>query len=171
MFVAGDTVTWTRQFADFPVSEGWTAKLALRGASTADVTATTADDGVSYEFEISSGASGKLTAGQYEWAAWVELDGEVHTVESGVLTVSANPLTANAGDLVSSAETQLALVDAQIAELLATPIESYAIGARSVTRRKLEDLNKQRGILVARLGRLRDQELPSYAMTFRAPGC
>jgi hypothetical protein len=44
-FLAGDTVKWTRAFAEYPISEGWTANLSLLGVGKLDAVATTAADG------------------------------------------------------------------------------------------------------------------------------
>lgn len=166
-FVAGDTVSWTRLLADYPVSEGWVAHLALRGASTLDVTGTTAVDAQSFLITITAGQTGPLAAGQYQWSLWLSLSGAVRTVEQGVLTILPNVVTAGAGDLVSSTETELALCKTQIAELLASSNESYTVGQRAAQKRSLEELTKLRGVLIAKLGRERGQKLPSYAMGFR----
>lgn len=168
IIVAGDSAIWTRAFGDFPIADGWTATYALRGASVADVTATTDVDGTSFLFTVTPGISGPLAAGQYHWRIWVSLSGVIHTAESGIVTVEANPYTATAGDLVSSAETELALIEAQIAELLASPTESYSIAQRSAQKRSLQELYTLRGTIVAKLGRQRGQQLPDYAMGFRA---
>lgn len=134
-----------------------------------DIDATTAADGVSFLIALTPGDSGKLVAGQYQWSLWLSLAGAVYTVERGVMTVEPNVFKAAAGDLTSSAEKELAQCEKQIAELLASPNESYTVGQRAVQKRALTELYNLRGVLTARLGRERGQKLPSYAMVFRAP--
>lgn len=167
--IAGDTAIWTRAWSDYPVSEGWVAHFALRGASVLDVTADTADDGASFEFTIAASDASKLVAGQYQYRHWVTLNGEKYTVESGFITVEPNAYTAKAGDFRSQTEKELALVNAQIESLLASPMESGTVGNTTFSKRKLEELTTQRGVLTAKLGRERGQQPPTYAMGFRAP--
>jgi hypothetical protein len=167
-FTAGDTVVWTRTLADYPISEGWTAFFALRGASALDVNAGTASDGVSFQVTLTPTNTGNLVAGQYEWALWVKNGTQVFTVERGVMVVEPNVLTAKAGDLQLPEEREYNLVCAQIAGLLASPNDSYSIGGTTVQKRDLDQLYKLRGILAARLGRARGQSVPSRAVRFRA---
>lgn len=168
-FFAGDTVQWTRLLADYPVSEGWTAFFALRGASSLDADAATATDGRSFSIVLTPTKTGNLQAGQYEWVLWVKLNDQVFTAERGVMVVEQNVLTAKAGDLQSPEEKEYALVCAQIAGLLASPNDSYSIGGTTVQKRDLDQLYKLRGILAARLGRQRGQSVPSRAVRFLAP--
>jgi hypothetical protein len=164
--VAGDTVKWTRELPDYPSSDGWSLRYAIRGAASVDVTATS--DGTGYAVAIPSSATATLGAGLYQLTGWVEKDGEVYTVVGpAAITVKPNLQTAADGALQSPAERELALIDAQIAELLASPIESYSIAGRSVAKRKLEDLNRQRGIAYAKLIRQSGGKLPSHALVFR----
>lgn len=167
--IAGDTAKWTRAVDDYSYADGWRLTYELRGASKLDVTATADTDGVGHSITVDAGSTGALEPGQYEWFARVAYNGEVYTVDRGVLTVEPNPSKAEAGDLVLSEETELKLVEQQIRALAATPLESYAVGQRSATYQKLQDLMVARGILIARLGRKRGQRVPSIAVRFVAP--
>lgn len=167
--VAGDTVKWTRSLADYSYADGWRLKYGLRGVSKLDITTTADADGVGFAVTISAGDTGKLEAGQYQLLGWVELNGENYTVIGPQpVTVTPNYQTAAAGDLRPSAEIELELCEAQIKELLSSSNETYSIGQRSAQKRKLEDLYKTRGILIAKLGRQRGQSNPTQAVRFRA---
>lgn len=167
--IAGDTVKFTRALDDYSYADGWRLTYEIRGASKLDVVATADTDNTGHAVTVAAGDTGTLEPGQYRWFARVGLNGEVYTVDSGTLIVEPNPSKAEAGDLVLSEETELTLVKTQIRELLATPMESYAVGQRSSNYRKLMDLYVTRGILIARLGRKRGQRVPSREVRFVAP--
>jgi hypothetical protein len=144
-------------------------KYAFRGAVNLDITAATDTDGRGFAPTITSAQSATLTPGLYQWSARVEQSGEVYTIASGTVTVTPNLGTALAGELRSSTEVELDLITKQIQDLMATPIESYAIGQRSAARRALEEATRARGVLIAKLGRERGQAYPTHVVRFSEP--
>lgn len=165
------TVRWTRSLTDYSYVDGWRLKYAYRGIGKLDVAATADTDGIGHAIAISAADSAKLAAGQYRWQAWVEktATGEVYSVGEGVATVEPNFQTADAGALQSSTEKELALIETVIASLMGSDNDSYSIGGRTFQKKDLGEVMKTRGILIAKLGRERGQQLPSYAMRFSAP--
>lgn len=169
-FVAGDTVKWTRSLSGYSAADGWTLAYAIRGAKAVDVEATTDTDGVGFAVTVSASESAKLTAGQYQLVGYVFSDDdppEQYTVYGPVqIVVEPNVATAQPGELVSPVEAKIALVEAQIAELLASPTESYSIGGRSAVKRKLEVLEQSLGRLKGLRRREQGGEYNTVEMVF-----
>ena len=166
-FVAGDTVKWTKTVADYPASDEWTLKYAIRGQGVVDVVADTSGSG--YAITIPAAKTASLRPGNYEWAAWVEKDAEVYTVGSGVIAVLPNLQTAKAGDRVSHAERTLAVLEAAIEGRLTTDMESYSIGGRAVTKLAPTELVKLRNQYTSAVWRERNPGKlgPRVATVFR----
>lgn len=171
-FVAGDTVKWTRSLSDYSAADGWSLSYAIRGVAAVDIDATVDTDGIGFAVTLTAAESAKLAAGQYQLVGYVFSDDdppEQYTVFGPVsITVLPNVADAAAGDLVEPEEKELALINAQIQTLLATDNESYSIGQRAATKRKLGELYQARGIVIARLGRKRGQRVPSREVVFNA---
>jgi hypothetical protein len=90
--VAGDTITWSKTFSDYPATV-WTLKYRLlNSAGKIDITATAS--GTDHLVAVTSTTSATWTAGDYDYIAWVEKTGERATVETGRITVGANLATA-----------------------------------------------------------------------------
>lgn len=135
--VAGDTITWTKSFSDYPATT-WTLKYRLlNSAGKIDITASAS--GSDYLVSVSSTTSASYTAGDYDYIAWVEKAGERHTVGQGRITVTANLATANTFDGRSDAR--------KIYEALMTAYQS-AVASRAfvaeyeVAGRRLKFNNK-----------------------------
>lgn len=168
-FAAGTTVRWTKLLTDYSFADGWRLKYAYRGIGTLDVVAIADTDGVGHAITVSAADTSTLAAGQYRWQAWVENNGEVYPVAEGVATVEPNFQTAAAGELQSPTEVELALINTVIKSLLGSDNDSYSIGGRTFQKKNLGEIMTQRGILIAKLGRERGQDLPARAMRFCAP--
>lgn len=168
-FAAGSTVRWTKSLADYSYADGWRLKYVFHGVGKLPVAADVDADGVGFSVTIKASDSAKLGAGQYRWQSWVERADEVFIVAEGNATVSPNFQTANAGDLQPTTEQELDLIEKVIKALLGTDNQSYSIGGRTFQKKELDKIMTLRGVLVAKLGRERGQDLPSYAMAFHAP--
>lgn len=105
---AGDTLTWTRSFADYPASAGWALAYVFVGADKRTISAVADGDA----FDVSFTTSG-WTAGDYAWQAYVTLAGERHTVATGRLALAPDLTAVQAGfDARSSAKRMLDAVTA-----------------------------------------------------------
>src|SRR3990167_1080353 len=85
---AGDTVEWTKSLGDYPASDGWTLKYAMRGPMVIDITATAS--GSSYAVSVAKTVSALWIAGLYYWQAYVEKGSDRHTVGTGRITIAPN---------------------------------------------------------------------------------
>lgn len=157
---AGETWHWTRQFGDFPTSEGWTLTYYFRGLGTIDVVATV----INGQFDVLATAANTaaLAAGRYAWDAKVSLSGEIHTAASGVLTVKPNLQTAAAGSQQTHNEQMLALIETELQHRLtgvatggSGAIEAYAIHGRQISKIKTSELKTLRGQYLAAVRRER----------------
>lgn len=157
--VAGDTVKFKRSYADYPASESWTAKLALRGVTTfADVEATV--DGSEFLFTIPATLSGsgnstdELAAGTYHWDIFVEKAGERYTVERGTMGVLANLSAATTHQ--AHAEKMITILEAALSGRLTADIENYSIGGRAVSKIPVKELKAMRAQYRHELWRIRN---------------
>lgn len=160
---AGDTWLWKRTIPDYPNSEGWTPKYAIRGTDALVWDAGWAvAAGEEWTFTIPA-ASTALTPGTYEWALIVTgsgaYAGRVATVESGVFEVLPNLDTAGPGDRRSHAVKTLEIIEAAIEGRLTSDMEEYVIMGRQVKRIPARDLVRLRGVYRAKVYRERFNRL------------
>lgn len=147
-FVAGDTVKFTRRYADYPASAGWVLTFAFAGVDTFAGTCTQNGTGDDFLVALAAATTAAKPAGVYQYLASATLAGEVYTVDSGSLVVLPNVRTAAAGALQSHAEKMVALLEAALVALAssgttAATVQSYTIGDRSVTYRDVPDLHRE----------------------------
>lgn len=160
MVRAGDTWLWRRTFPDYPASEGWTPKYAIRGvgALTWDTDWAVAS-GEEWTITIPAASTAGLEPGGYEWAVIVSGSGSYagreHTLETGTLEVLVDLEAAEPGDRQSHAEKTLAVIEAAIEGRLAAGMEHYIINGRQVTHIKMSDLVRLRGVYKALVYRQR----------------
>lgn len=147
-FRAGDTTTWVKDVADYPASDGWALKYAFRNAAAKfNITCTTNADGKRYDAEISAATSAGLTAGRYDWIAYVYKAGPPvlqHTVDEGSCTVLPNLSTDANYDARSDARKNydylLTMYRACI-NVSGGQVVSYSIAGRSMTYRRGDDIS------------------------------
>jgi len=95
--LAGDTITWKRNNADYTPADGWTLTYAIRSSTVKyDVICTTS--GVDYLAAISAGTSATYIAGKYAWIAYVTKGAEKHTIAQGAVTILPDLTTAGLAD-------------------------------------------------------------------------
>jgi len=139
--VAGDTLSWTRAFSDFPASAGWGLTYAFRlqlGAGVMNVTATTVGDG--FAATITAAQSALMTPGLWSWAAYVTKTTERYQVGAGTLTVTPNLATIDYSiDLRSSAKR--ALDNALKAWEAVTLGQTVMLNGRTYTQHNLDKLS------------------------------
>jgi hypothetical protein len=153
-FRTADTVQFTLDAGDYPVSEGWTIKWNLAGPSEVVVTATTS--GTGYLVSLTS-AVNTLTPGTYRWTLTAEkgsgATAERYTFDEGTVAVQANPAAASAGNQKLTDETELALLNTAIAARIAGDVAEYSIGERSLRKLDLSELLAWRARLRAKIAR------------------
>lgn len=171
-FVAGDTVQWTKALAKYPPSEGWSLSYSLKLASGV-VTATVTDDGSIFTATIAAAYTAAIVSQTvvrlmgYVTGSGTYV-GQRYSIFDRYITVDPNPATATAADLVTENETRLIAAQAQLDQLLSTSIESYSVGTRSATKRKIGELRAEIGRLQLTVWREqnRGQAFPQYANVF-----
>lgn len=91
IFVAGDTVSWTKSLPDFKASDGWALTYALRlqqGSGKVDVTTSAA--GADFAATIAATVTAQMKPGVWVWAAYVTKVAERYQVATGLLQVTTN---------------------------------------------------------------------------------
>lgn len=105
-FVSGDTVAWTKSFADYLPTDGWVLSYAFRyedGSALLNVTGTTS--GADFALTIPAASSNVMKAGRWIWNAYATLGSTRYTVGGGAVTVTPNLANVNyTNDLRSSAK-------------------------------------------------------------------
>ncbi len=143
--VAGDTLEFDYSHSDFPVADGWSPTLILRGnhdfTSQAGHITT---EGDTYKFKVPA-AEFVIAAGSYRYAISFSKDGDRVTAESGTMRITADPTAAL--NSKSHAEKMLEIVEARLEGRLIDDIESYSIGGRSVTLLSMSELRSIRASL------------------------
>lgn len=154
-FRAGTTVEYFRAPADYPVGDGWTLTLRIRGRNCLDVTATDNGDG-RFKITLSATATSGLAAGGYQWVEEASKAGTTYEAGSGTVEITPNLATAGENALRSQAEKDLDLVNAAIERRLTKDMENYSIEGVTLSRAPLDVLIRLRASLEAQVARERN---------------
>lgn len=147
-FAAGESVQWTRTFANFPPTDGWTLTYYFAGLDTFQVAATTS--GAGYAVLIHSWDTSGKPAGTYRWTAYVEqgtpetASFQRYPVADGELQLTINIATAKPGDFQTHEERTLAIIVAALENRLTAQIEDYMIAGKSVKNIPIVQLSRLR---------------------------
>jgi hypothetical protein len=155
VFVAGTTVKFTRQLADFPPGAGWTYTIYFNGASnTFNKAAVTQADG-SFLVTIDPSDTATLPPGAYRYAERVTKGSDVYDLVGDELVVQIEPnlATAPAGAFLTHAEKTLGIIELALSGRLTADLESYQIAGRAVTKIPIKELRELRGWYAAEVAR------------------
>lgn len=86
---AGDSVSWRRQFASFPASDGWSMVYALVNDG-GQILIESAADGDDHLVALATTDTGDYTPGVYNFTAYIKKGAERYSVAEGVVTVRPN---------------------------------------------------------------------------------
>lgn len=90
---AGDTIQWQIALPDYPATDGWTLKYALRG-SAGVINITSSASGSDHLVSITAATSATWSYGDYQWTRYVEKGAgttlERVTLASGTITIERN---------------------------------------------------------------------------------
>lgn len=140
-FTTGESVTFTKQLADYPASE-WTLTYKLRGPSVGlDVEATA--DGDDHLIVITAAQTATLVAGLWQFQAYATKDAEAVLVDQGQFTVKRGFTSANADDIIdgrSQAQKIVEAIDAMMAKTATLAQKRYQINNRELERYSLTEL-------------------------------
>ncbi|RIL03132.1 MAG: hypothetical protein DCC71_15485 [Proteobacteria bacterium] len=137
--IAGDSVAWRRELADYPATGGWAVAYALRGPDSLDLAATA--DGDAHVVELTAAASGALAAGRYLVAGFATLGAERATFYQGELELSPNPASLAAGhDPRTHARRVLEAIEAVLEQRATRDQASFTLNGRALERWPIADL-------------------------------
>ena len=138
-FTAGDTVKWTKTLADYPASSYTYTCVYVNSSAT--FTATGTADGDTHSITITAATSATLTAGTYNWQAYVTgtSSGERYQVGAGTCTVKPN-FAAGAADVRSHVKKVLDAIESVIAGRASEDASSMSVAGRSITKMTLDEL-------------------------------
>jgi len=160
--IAGDTLTFTEQFADYPASDGWAAKWYLLGTNPVNYTADV--DGDAFTWTITAAQTAAWPAGQYKSFIRLTKGVEAHTLNESFVTVKLNVATVGTGyDPRSDLRIMYDSVKEAVKKLSSKEVLSYSVvtpagSQRSVTYKDLPELITQMHSL-ARSVRIEEREL------------
>ena len=143
---AGDSYTWEDSSASDNLGNSisaptWTLYYAIRGAIALTLTATTS--GSNWSTSISAAQSATLLPGEYSWQAYATSGSERKTLGQGTIKIKQNLAAVGSAnfDGRSQIKKDLDSVQAAIRAIIAGgAVQEYAIGNRSLTKMKMEDL-------------------------------
>src|SRR5271168_2269429 len=158
--IAGDTLTWPRQFQNYPASAGWTLAYVLN-SPTARFVVNPADitpSGDGFTIAIPGSETQTWTPGTYQWLAVVQLaaangnPAQRFTVALGSITVTADILDATTPqDTRSANEIALAAIDIMLSGRASDGVQEYMINGRSLRRYSIAELITLRSHLASKV--------------------
>ena len=146
--IAGDSLDFTTEVADYPATDGWTLKYRLTPRFTTPAQAAITLTAATYQttgYRVQAGPSETAwEPGAYSYVSWVEKTGSRVTVErGGELTVAPDSATMAVGtDQRSDAVKALASAKAALTAYTASngAVEEYAINGRRMRFRAAGDI-------------------------------
>lgn len=168
ILIAGETWTWTLQFGDFPISEGWsTLKIEFRGIDTIDIqnAPQVTNDGTTWTIKTAPADTAAKHAGRYEWFARVSAAAGIYANQQriaarGFVVLKADPASSGAGVLQSFAEQMLTLIQAEIkARVTGTGSahDSRTVDGFQLTKIDIDKLQELEKLYQSRVNRERHQ--------------
>ena len=140
---AGDTLRWTREFTDYPASDGWALAYTLV-SSTAVATINASADGDGFDVTVTAAISAAFVPGRYTITEFVTKALERVTLNIKPLRVLANLAGASAGtDVRSHARKMLEAIETWL-ETKSPTAASFEIAGRKLQNYPLADLLKLR---------------------------
>lgn len=132
--IAGDSIAWTITLDDYPASDGYVLSYALvKSGALISITSSASDD--DHAVSISATTTAGYSAGIYDYQAYVTLDDDRYTVETGTITVKSNFATQSSGlDTRSHAKKMLDAIDSLLEGKSVADVSSYSIAGRSLTK-------------------------------------
>src|SRR4051794_35093094 len=103
IIVAGETLIWKKRFAEYLPADGWTLTYYFRSQTSGsgfDATATNADGDDYFDVTVPATDTANMTAGVYNWQAWISKAGEKHILDRGTCKVEAGFASTTTGDSV-----------------------------------------------------------------------
>lgn len=148
--VAGDSLSWTRSFTDYPASAGWVLAYALRNyQQKINFPATASGD--SFAISVDATTTAGWAPGSYEWIAFVTLGSQRVTVATGQIDITPNLAIDSPVDGRSHNRKVYDNICAALEGR--TDVEEYTIGGRTLRKMSIKDLlywKSYYGTLVAR---------------------
>jgi len=127
-FAIGESLAWSKSFAEYSAANGWILTYYFRGPTTFDVIAIA--NGAAFDVDVAASVTANASAGLYFWQAWLSKDDDKIRIASGRITAAAGFPTTDAGfDGKSDAELLLAAIDALLAGKATIDQQEYTIGA------------------------------------------
>lgn len=136
--VAGDTIKWTRSFADYSAADSWQLSYKIRGTATyplafsTEITASGAD----FLVTIPATTSDDWAAGEYRLFGYLTKSGERVQVYNGALTIKPNHgAVSNAYDAKTRVQRTLEAIEATLEGSASREEQEYEINHGGVMQR------------------------------------
>lgn len=169
---SGDAVTWTRAFAAYPSTVGFTlAYVLINARAKYDIAGDqVVANGVAYVVAVPSAITATWTAGTYRWQAYItDAGGNRHTVDESTVVVLPNLQAQSGGfdDREQDEKILSAIKDLIAGKVLAGDAQLYEIHGRKLQRytfSELENLRDKYALRVRNIRIRRGEKVPSRSV-------
>lgn len=141
--VAGDTWTWSRDFADYSAADGWSLAYHFKAADTPGFSASGGEvvaSGSSFVVTKAASATATIKAGRYYWQAYATKASERFKVAEGWLTVRPDLAQAGSIDMRSDAQRAVDAIRAYLTDPENLEAQSYTYNGRALSQWPREQL-------------------------------
>jgi hypothetical protein len=132
----GETLEWSKGFADFSPADGWELNYYFRNAAGTGFNAVGVADGGSWKVTVAVPVN--VGAGRIDWEVWVKKGSDERLADKGTakVTPSLKALAADASfDGRNQAEKDLDAVRAALVPATSVSVQEYEIGGVGTNRR------------------------------------
>lgn len=145
---AGDTVVFTKELSDYPVSDGWTMAYKIVGLNAAPISATVTTSGNVYTVTFAATGTDDLVKGTYQLVGTMTKAGVRNEIYRRTLIVNTDLAAKSVvTDVRTEEEVALDSVKAAIQSYAVRPVDEITIAGRTLRRPTMESLIKVRNQL------------------------
>lgn len=94
--VAGESISWSKTYSDYPASESWVLTYTLIKSDT-QIQIVASDDGDDHLVEVATGVTAAYAVGTYDWQAHISNGTERYLMDVGVIKVVTDFATQASG--------------------------------------------------------------------------
>lgn len=163
-FIAGETVQWQKELANYPTKDGWSLVYCFRNfEGRFEVKAESTED--KYVIRLTAEETGNYKSGIYWWQSRVVKENIQYVIENGELVIKPNLALLDSYDGRSHVKKVLDALESTILGKASRDQLSYSISGRSLSRLSPSELLKWRDVYKAEYARMLSEEKLSKGLS------
>lgn len=171
MFIAGDSLRWTRVVSSYPPADGWSLHYRLVGPSDllSQPVVTVVNGAYQVDLAAAATADPDFAAGAYRMIGYVDgVSAERHVIFDGYVEIQANVAVQSFASMQSHEERMIVACEARLEGRMTTDVARYGREGAFVDKLDFAEIRHTLGIYKAKLWRRQNpgESFPQHAVRF-----